>query len=273
LNAFLAFLSLLFSACSLGRKSLDEAIRRVNGASTADPETAVKAAIDLRLFHFISLCQRSIEQSLTAVLPTLNLWVAGAAWTYYLLTLKKDVHDAVVPTIASLLAMGWYLQRYAGIKMPKLPWQRITAVSLAIGLLTCFLVFQIGTNVPFGCWISAILCGIIPAFLVVHLYFMRPEMGRFQKTATAVSVLALFALGYELLLKIPNAQFWESPYPATAWKSTVILWNDSICTGLSLTWAAIAGLNFLFFAGSSILSLIAKHVPAGIGQAQPYGQH
>jgi hypothetical protein len=261
LNSLLAFLSLLFSACSLGRKSLDEAIRRVKGASVGDSMAAFNAGMDLRLFQLISLCQRSIEQSLTAVLPTLNLWVAGAAWTYYLLTLKKDAHDAVVPTIAGLSAMGWYLRRYASVKMLKVPWQQTTAVSLAIGLLTCFLVFQIGTNVPFGCWISAILCGIIPAFLAVHLYFMRPEMGRFQQTATAVSVLALFALGYELLLKIPNAQFWESPYPATAWKSTVILWNDSICTGLSLTWAAIAGLNFLFLAGSSILSAIAKNKP------------
>lgn len=260
-NAFVAFLSLLFNACSLGRKSLEEAIYRLKQPDVGClPPTpgATKPSAELSLLQALSFIQYMIEQMLTAVLPSVNLWVAGAGLTYYLLTLRQDVHDAVVPTVLGFLAMGAYLVHFANQSPPKAPWQRITFICLCVGIVVCFFAFLSGTQLKAVGWLSAVACGIWATGIVMIWYFYRPDMRRFWLAAGLVSAAAIALLIYELVERIGVPNLWSENYPATAWKSMVLLWCDWICAGLSLLWAILAVLNLSFLGLLAVLPLTAK---------------
>lgn len=251
-NTFLAFLSLLFSACSLGRKSVGEAISRMKAEGQIDP-SALKPWTQLTALQFLLFFHGLLEQMLTAVLPSLNIWLAGAAWSYYLLSLDGPAHDAIVPTILGLVVIILYLQQFVGAKTRQWPWQTITIISVVSGLLTVFFTLQGGTNFPGLRWSLTLLCGILVPISLVYFYARRPEMARSVVCANGISLAAVVALAYEVLQRIDLPEFSDLHCHPNGLKSTIILWCDSICTAVSLAWLVVALLSLTCLIGAGFL--------------------
>jgi hypothetical protein len=248
LNSFLAFLNLLFSACGLGRKSINEVISRVRQAG----KTA-----ELRWLQSLAICHRLMEQIITAGLLTLNLWLAGAGWTYYLLTLDQPTHDGVVPTILGFAAVGVCLWRLLRKTPSSIPWQATAIIATAIGLFSVCLAFQIGSKIAFWRWLLTLICGVLPSGLLATLYFRRPEMKRFAGFAFATSLVAISVLFYEFCLKLKLQELADIKSAPTGLKGVVILWSDSICGLLSLVWLTLALLSVGALISAGALSVIS----------------
>jgi hypothetical protein len=242
LNSALAFVQLLFNLCSLGTKSL--------AGARAESAKGV-GRIDQILWTLLSGIQGCIERIVTLGLPLANVWLIGAAFAFFPLTLSEPDRNALIPTLAGFFVIVTLSLLYYWRFKERFRSSSAAIIAVASGLAVCGLTLRVSVTSSRWAWLISLLLTycIIVLTLVGCLYFSRYRRSwPFWSMACALmSLLFLCEVGSVCA----SSHWWNNPDPGPL-RRAVMLWADWAFAGSVLCWVALAFLNFAFAALASL---------------------